>query len=221
MHVDYLNDIADSIKREIEQTSALDNFRSLDKRIALFQSVTHDLSVPAVTVPREDSQVLADINMPLQELLSHFSDEHDLIIWIGKSTPQHPDLKKIIPHEFRHVEQQMPGQESFIKDRALDILFHGVRKWVAPIERDASYFADKTVGLPYDASYDWKEEADNLFESQKNNIKKLYEALILGQDEIVTVSPGYAVSTQTLTEEQKSATLHFFEKVSTLFPTEV
>lgn len=220
MQVVYLNDIADSVKREIERTSALDNFRLLDRNIAIFQSVMHDLSIPAVTLPREDSQVMSDINTPLQELLPHFSDEQDLIIWIGKSTPQHPDLKKIIPHEFRHVEQQMLGQESFIKDRALDILFHGVRRWVAPIERDASYFADKTVGLPYDTSYDWKEEADNLFESQKHNIKKLYEALRAGQDEIVTVIPGNAVSTIDLTDEQKSATLHFFEKVRALLPTE-
>lgn len=220
MQVVYLNDIADSVKRKIEQTSALDNFRSLDKKIALFQSVAHDLSVPAVTLPREDSQVMAGINTPLQELLPHFSDEQDLIIWIGKSTPQHTDLRKIIPHEFRHVEQQMQGQESFIKDRALDILFHGVRRWVAPIERDASYFADKTVGLPYNASYDWKEEADNLFESQKHNIKKLYEALKLGQDEIVTVISGNAVSTLTLTDKQKSATLHFFEKLKSLLQNE-
>lgn len=214
MEIIYLNNIDNSVKDEIEKTALLNNFVSLDKKIGIFQSVNYDINVPAVTIPREDSEIQADLNPSLRELLSHFSEEVDLIIWIGKSTPQDPDLKKIIPHEFRHVEQQVSERESFIKDRALDCL---LTTSVAPIERDASYFADKTVGLSYDSSYDWKQETETLFLSQKDNIKELYEALKLGKATIVTINPSQAVDTIRMTDEQKQASLHFFEKAKNHF----
>ncbi len=211
MKIDYLNEISDEVKEEIEKTASLENFSSINKNVGIFQSINNNLKWPAVTLPREDIQVMAAVNPKLTELLPLSSGDFDFIIWLGKSTPQFSDLKKIIPHELRHIEQQVKEPDAFLKDRVLNCLYP---KEIPPIEKDASYFANKACGFHSDEEYDWKSEVEELFDKQKNNLKKLYEGLKKGENVAVEVEPGRGFDTALNTKEENSAALHFFEKVA-------
>lgn len=154
-------------------------FEGVETEVGIFQSEKYGFLkwtengqpnlTPAMVIPREEFDRLKRVSPEIEELNDIFKLQLPYVIWFGGILPRHPHInpQHVVAHEMQHVRQREDHPRALAQDRVLSF-FLPTRQ--VPAEIDANYFADLTMGLPADETYNWTAEAERLF---TENLKKI------------------------------------------------
>lgn len=182
MKIVVINAVDKIIIRDITEISKK-HFDNISSTISIFQSslypyISLDNShrAPAAVMEKKDIPVLSKKFEELEELTPFILKKRaHLIVWFGKSIQDRSDveLKMIIAHELKHVEQLFFHKNAYFKGQLLDCIC----KWKLPMDIDADNFACIVICDIHNRHYSWIDDIEKLFLSESNKIQEIYKQI--------------------------------------------
>jgi len=175
MKITLFNSFPNKVIPELTESINKEYFSDLDEAVGFFQSneiFTLNKGKYAIMIPYEDVIVTSKL-YPFLQSLRHIKAGKKHIVCFQKDVHENPDLRRILLHELRHIEQFSKFPTEFYRSQLIGVLFND--KWATPTEKDADSFAHS----PANKKHLWIKDVKTIIEDFTEEFKCLYSDLQL------------------------------------------